>query len=103
MAGTAYQALQIVLQHYAPSVKERLVIDCSGYGFDDLRSRSIQGLSELKREIRERLAMSDEDLLEQELRLDGGRSPIPDCCDPSVGYHVFGCNRHTCARYWRPY
>ena len=67
MADTAYQALRIVLQHYyAPSVKERLVIDCSGWGFDDLRCRSTQGMSELKREIRERLAMSDEDLIEQE-------------------------------------
>ena len=99
MADAAYQALRIVLQHYAPSVKARLVIDCSGWAYDDLRSRSIQGLSELKREIRERLAMSDENLLEQELHLDWGRSPSPDCCDPSVGYHVFGCNRHTCASY----
>ena len=103
MAGAAYHALQIVLEHYAPSVKERLVIECSGYGHDDLRSRSLLGLSELRREIRELRAMSDEDLLEQERRLDEGRSPSPDCCDPSFGYHVFGCNRHTCARYWRPY
>ena len=96
MAGTAYQALQIVLQHYTPSVKERLVIDCSGCGYDDLRSRSLLGLSELKREIRELRAMYDEDLVEQQRSLeDPSPPPRPDYCDHSVGYYVFGCRRHS--------
>ena len=97
MAGTAYQALQIVLEHYAPSVKERLVIDCSGYGYDDLRSRSLLGLSELKREIRERHAMCEEDLVEQQRSLeDPSPPPRPDYCDHSVDYYVFGCRRQSC-------
>ena len=100
MADAAYQALRIVLLRYAPSVKERLVIDCSGYGFDDLRSRSIQGLSELKRAIRERNAMYDEDFFEQErFNYD---PPSPGCCDPSVGYHVLGLRwSQLRARIWR--
>ena len=103
MADNAYQALRIVLQLYAPSVKERLVWDCSGYGYgyDNLRSRSIQGLSELKRAIRERNAMYDEDFFEQErFNYD---PPSQGCCDPSVGYHVLGCDGHNCARSYGDY